>query len=400
MTSLIRKRPTVKRINAWALFYMRQILLIGFLLVFPFFGMPQNLVPNGSFENYSDCPKTIDNFPLQYLADWSAPDWKDSTGYSYTHSPDFFHTCAKGKYSQPNNFLGHQRPFQGQGYAGIFVYKVQTREYLQVKLDTPLKKDHSYYIKLRVSMADYCTLAINKLGALLTNESDFLGYNKSYTPLQPLKGDPNRKIGEKEEWVVIAGCYKAQGKETFLNLGNFVKDDQTPRDWVKNTTDEETLKRGYYYVDEVSVFPCNTLEDCPCRKIGFQNIQDSLKTLANNEDSSKLSFVNLHFKTDQAKILNSSYKVLDHMTDFLKNHEHINLIIDGHTDNRGPQDYNKELSEQRAKAVFNYLVKKGIEKKRLKVRGFGAKQPIANNKTPRGRKLNRRVEFIIKPEKH
>jgi outer membrane protein OmpA-like peptidoglycan-associated protein len=72
------------------------------------------------------------------------------------------------------------------------------------------------------------------------------------------------------------------------------------------------------------------------------------------------------------------------------------VIIEGHTDNVGSAQKNKTLSEQRATAVLNYLVGRGVDKKRLKSVGYGLTKPVADNNTEEGRAKNRRVELVIK----
>jgi len=76
-----------------------------------------------------------------------------------------------------------------------------------------------------------------------------------------------------------------------------------------------------------------------------------------------------------------------------------NIIIEGHTDNVGSAATNKKLSEQRANAVMQYLIERGIDKKRLKSVGYGLEKPVADNKTEEGRAKNRRVELVIKDNK-
>ena len=83
------------------------------------------------------------------------------------------------------------------------------------------------------------------------------------------------------------------------------------------------------------------------------------------------------------------------MVNFLKNNKRIIVQINGHTDNIGNPQTNKELSVGRAQAVFNYLVSTGINKIRLSYMGFGDTLPIADNETEEGRAKNRRVEFQI-----
>jgi len=84
------------------------------------------------------------------------------------------------------------------------------------------------------------------------------------------------------------------------------------------------------------------------------------------------------------------------MVDVMKEHSDLNLTIEGHTDNVGKAAYNKKLSQQRADAVKNYMVKKGgVDAGRLKSIGYGQEKPVASNKTKAGRAKNRRVEAAV-----
>jgi outer membrane protein OmpA-like peptidoglycan-associated protein len=74
------------------------------------------------------------------------------------------------------------------------------------------------------------------------------------------------------------------------------------------------------------------------------------------------------------------------------------IRIEGHTDNKGSAEFNKRLSEERAAAVANWLVKHGIDRKKLATVGFGFEKPIDTNDTEEGRANNRRVEFHIEGE--
>ena len=94
-------------------------------------------------------------------------------------------------------------------------------------------------------------------------------------------------------------------------------------------------------------------------------------------------------------MLPQSYVELLKLTNLLKENPDMKIELSGHTDNKGKDKYNEKLSEERAKAVYMYLTNRGIDKKRLKYRGYGAKHPIADNKTEEGRAKNRRVEFTI-----
>ena len=104
----------------------------------------------------------------------------------------------------------------------------------------------------------------------------------------------------------------------------------------------------------------------------------------------------INFDFDSAKIRSDSYPLLDEFGKALKHGlNDASIIIAGHTDNIGSNEYNQELSEERAKSVKNYLLNHhGIDSKRITIKGYGETKPIASNDTDDGRLKNRRVEFI------
>jgi flagellar motor protein MotB len=104
---------------------------------------------------------------------------------------------------------------------------------------------------------------------------------------------------------------------------------------------------------------------------------------------------NIFFETNESKLLSASLFELDQLYQFMIQNPGLRIQISGHTDNTGSIAYNQRLSEERAKAVVNYLVSKGISSDRLLAVGYGSEAPIADNNTLEGRAINRRTEFII-----
>jgi OOP family OmpA-OmpF porin len=103
------------------------------------------------------------------------------------------------------------------------------------------------------------------------------------------------------------------------------------------------------------------------------------------------------FEFAKATLRPEARKTLDQAVEILKRHPELTVEVAGHTDSRGAADFNQKLSESRAKAVYDYLVEKGIEKKQLEGPiGYGESKPIASNDTDAGRNENRRTELNIK----
>ena len=103
----------------------------------------------------------------------------------------------------------------------------------------------------------------------------------------------------------------------------------------------------------------------------------------------------LLFEFGTANIIPESEKSLDELAELLTNNPELHIEITGHTDNVGSASYNLNLSRERALAVYNRLVEKGIDPARLSYDGKGDTQPITMNDTEEGRQQNRRVEFRI-----
>jgi len=102
----------------------------------------------------------------------------------------------------------------------------------------------------------------------------------------------------------------------------------------------------------------------------------------------------IHFEFNRARIRPVSYPILNTVAQVLRDYPDINIEIQGHTDSRGSDEYNMNLSNERAAAVRTYLIEQGIDASRLTSRGYGETRPIESNRTSAGRAANRRVEFV------
>ncbi|CAN5206044.1 hypothetical protein BH23BAC1_BH23BAC1_08000 [soil metagenome] len=113
------------------------------------------------------------------------------------------------------------------------------------------------------------------------------------------------------------------------------------------------------------------------------------------EVGKKMVLNHIYFDFDKATLKFESATELKNLYNFLSKHQTLQVEISGHTDNVGRKKYNQRLSEARAKAVYDYLVHKGIAGPRLILVGYGDSRPLISNFTPEGRQINRRTEFEI-----
>jgi outer membrane protein OmpA-like peptidoglycan-associated protein len=101
------------------------------------------------------------------------------------------------------------------------------------------------------------------------------------------------------------------------------------------------------------------------------------------------------FDFNKANLTPASIKSIEELATVLKKYPDTDVLIEGHTDSKGSDNYNLSLSEKRAVAVSSYLREKDINLNRLRTVGYGENQPVATNDTDEGRSQNRRVTFVI-----
>jgi len=104
------------------------------------------------------------------------------------------------------------------------------------------------------------------------------------------------------------------------------------------------------------------------------------------------------FAAGKAEVGPGAQRSIDKLAEFLKAYPRRYVLIEGHTDNTGEEDFNIKLSQQRADAVRDRLIEKGVVSQRIRTKGYGPKFPVVDNDTPGGRQQNRRVEVVVLDE--
>jgi outer membrane protein OmpA-like peptidoglycan-associated protein len=344
----------------------------------------QNLVLNPSFEDYYDCPKGI-SFFHNNAKHWSIPN---------NGTTDYFNSCSKSIGFK--NFIGYQKARTGNAYAGIHMYYSKNyREYVQGTLKQVLKRGEKYRVTFYLSLADSSKYAIKELGFMTTSQ-EFNSFKSKANinakaiaqRVKNMKYHPIIKmhfLDDENEWMKITFTYKADGFEKYFSIGNFNSNTQTKKLKIPNKPD----MLSYYYIDDVSIEPLE------------KEVYENVETPKNENKDKELKvnkiykFNNVLFNFNKAHLLKVSLNELDELYLYLNENSALSIEIYGHTDNVGTNERNKELSEQRAKAVADYLISLGLSSTRIKSFGFGSLKPVAENKTEKGRQLNRRVEFKI-----
>jgi outer membrane protein OmpA-like peptidoglycan-associated protein len=145
-------------------------------------------------------------------------------------------------------------------------------------------------------------------------------------------------------------------------------------------------KDGIYDKNDKCPDLAGTKENKGCPKIKLNKEEVSLLNTAMR---------NVEFQTGSANLKPASTAILDKIVKLMSKYPKYKLNIDGSPDNVGDAQNNMQLSRDRARACYDYLLSLGINKSRMSFKGFGQQKPIARNETPEGRNQNRRVEFNL-----
>lgn len=359
---------------------MKQILiLILFFSLFASFAQsggdlkPQkNLVPNGSFENYrrksGDVRKAIPWQQIETIDYYQNPLSNDTT-------------VQKGGYN-------------GYCYTG-FRFRKKYKEFIYVKLAEPLHRGTVYEFSMHIRLAFWSNAILKSFGALFTKAR----YKGQYDVVKSNMVDTVCVKGGLQkgyQWFEVRGYYKADGGEKFITIGNFSP--KIKKDLLRIDVFKFGARESYYFVDDIKLVKAPQFEEKVLVEIvgpSREMMEDSiLKVKEDIKVGETVSLKNIFFENGRYYLLPESNQELNKLSQYLIRNPGIQIQINGHSDNGGLKHKNQKMSELRAREVFEYLIKKGVQNK-MYFKGFGSTQPIADNDTEEGKAKNRRVEFEI-----
>jgi hypothetical protein len=223
---------------------MKVFLLLTFLIFSNLFA--QNLVPNPSFEIFSECPNSNGIQGASLASPW----------YGVQNDADYYNLCSTTFYTVPFRTDGDfQQPMSGVGYTGIFCYSLafnNGREYIQAPLTNNLAANNFYYIKFFVNMHNSSKYSINNLGINFSpNPLSAIGNDDLISSNNQIVKFGNPIIKDTLNWIVIDGIYRAIGNESFVTIGNFNSDQETIKEIMP--IENQNIFGAYYFIDDVSV---------------------------------------------------------------------------------------------------------------------------------------------------
>jgi outer membrane protein OmpA-like peptidoglycan-associated protein len=338
-----------------------------------------NLVPNPSFEEFSDPPSgwyySGKDFSRVSMF-WTSPT---------AASPDVYAPGVKVPVSWQNVGFGKTRAYNGDSFAGITVYgcdngKPHCREYIQVQLSEPLVPGQRYGFSCMLSPLQR-SVSIRNIGLWFSNHEIDEGAHDPILQVPVLSLD--RYLPTDGKWYRWSGHFQAHEASSYLLIGNFTTDDLTQTKWPVRSD----IRFGYTYIDDVRLFKIPPILEAPVYVSPLTNY------IPKKGESITLS--SIYFEHDRTDFMPRAVIELNSLLTFLKKYPTLRIDIIGHTDNVGTVDYNQHLSVRRAEAVVNWLKLRGIKTDRMQFSGKGDTQPVSSNWTSEGRGQNRRVEIRV-----
>lgn len=341
----------------------------------------ENLIRNSQFNDYEVYKD--ENHELIY----SPLYWHYKTTRKY--HPIYFSTERfLDKSSIRNNaHPDSKRILQGDTLNYIGVPILPKSEPVYSKLKCKLEKDCHYDLSVKIRLFGYSN-CFSDLLVDFSSHHPFYYDSISHTLQLPAAGTINADY-MRNNWVNLSAQFQAHGDEEYLLIG-------VPHEIEYKRIISENLQRFDIRNEYVREFNMNFLiDDVILKKVFCFDQEKAFSKLDSLNIGDSFILENLHFEFNKYNIKEESLPYLDKLFNYLSNNSELNVLITGHTDNVGTESYNKDLSTNRAKAVYDYMVNKGIDDCRLEYYGAGFTQPLSSGSSEKDKQRNRRVEIKL-----
>ena len=316
--------------------------------------------------------------------------------------PDLYAKKAKNeKITVPMNAYGDEEAKEGSNYAGILIFsdkEKEPRSYLNARLKNPMLAGEHYCVKFHVSLADMSKYATNNIAALISKDSVASDIDLVLKHQPQIINSTNRIFEKQWSWEPICRIYIAEGGEEYITIGNFAPQDIIQKKAVKRSqgyTAAQT-RDSYFYIDDVSVTPNATPENCKCEpgKFAFANLnKEQSQFTTSQEDIPDKVFIsttgevhgsgktagihedlNIHFESGKSVLLPAETALLDEAASYLTANPDVTVKLIGHKD--ASEKVMTVLSGARLNQVMKYLVSKGVSDKIIITEDVKETQPL------------------------
>ncbi|MEQ6119937.1 OmpA family protein [Reichenbachiella sp. MALMAid0571] len=365
-----------------------------------------NLIKNPGFEIFRFKPIPIVNkghsSAEELVADWTSPD---------NGTPDYYSEIRRVR-DVPSHISVGANTKGENSYMGIILYHSPSTQYLtysehlQTRLAKQLVKDQVYCIKLDILLSQNSGFYIDQFDALFTEAPIKIEAN-TFQTTNHHKVEFNKALNNRNKWKRLCASYISDGSEKYLTIGNLQKNKDMNKVSIKpyQKSSLDINESAYYLIDNVELTPVSSRQKCECGDPQIPQVTrkrtvsdfDSL-VITNIEEVSigdQIILNKVQFQFNESKLLESAIIQLQVLKGILEQNPSFKILISGHTDNLGTDEYNLNLSKMRAQVIVDWLVNNGIEINRLSYQGHGSDIPLVENSSDENRAVNRRVEFEI-----
>jgi len=229
------------------------------------------------------------------------------------------------------------------------------------------------------------------------------GCSQNFNKLEYYTSDENTETKEGEltvisyEFLDDASLKEPSQLQILRNYENAIIKLGGKKIWTGDQYLSFSLKKNSKdYIISVAMANGNIIHDLSVLEIEQMKQEITANDIMDALNKDGFVALNILFDTGKSTIQNESLPVIDQIFELMKNDLSFKISIEGHTDNSGDAGGNKKLSDDRAKAVMDMVIAKGIDKTRMSSIGWGQEKPVADNRTEEGRSKNRRVEIVKK----